>query len=139
MPVNPLVLSLDGRRWACSVLTDAAYGFELGLFVNNIVLVPATRLGDLVMASFDGYHPFLLASWQGVFINPQGDAQANYTPLAFVVGAAGGNDTVYGYAVYNDAGYLLWSQLGPPGGVSMRNPGDRYPILLRLATGILAN
>jgi hypothetical protein len=134
----PIVMSNDGRRWAASILTLNAAGFRLGLFANDFVPTPDNVLSDFVAPTYDGYAPVALGAWGAVFLNLYGDGQATYQPIIFRVGPAGGGDTVYGYLVFNLAGFVLWSELNPAGGVQMARAGDVFPILPQFSAGALA-
>ena len=133
----PIVLSNDGRRWAASILTLNARGLLLGLFVNDFVPTPDNVLLDFTLATFSDYSPFAFDAWGAVFLNDQGDAESDYPAVIFRVGPGGGSDTVYGYLVYDNAGFVLWSEVNPAGGVLMNQPGDVYPVNPRFSAGAL--
>lgn len=136
-PPMAIVLSNDGRRWACSNLVLLARGLSLGLFVNNFTPEPANVLSDFTPASFDGYAPFTFGLWGETFLNSEGNAESDYPSLSWLVGPGGGVDTVYGYYVFDAQGYVLWSERDPRNGIAMKLPGQRYIVVPRFMAGAL--
>lgn len=136
-PPPGIVLSNDGRRWACSNLVLLARGLRLGLFVNDLVPQPSNVLSDFTAATFDSYAPKVFGLWGETFLNTAGNAESDYPLCSWLVGSGGGVDTVYGYYVFDAQGFVLWSERDPRNGVPMNRPGDRYLLVPRFMAGAL--
>jgi hypothetical protein len=134
----PIVMSNDGRRWACGLIQQAMTSLSLGLFANNFTPTPANILSDFVPPSFSGYSPVRFGVWGGIYVNPLGNAETDYPAVVFRVGPGGGSDTIYGYYVFDAFGFVIWSERNPAGGVLMSKPGDMYPLTPRFEAGALA-
>jgi hypothetical protein len=83
---------------------------KMKLFQNNVVVTPATLIGDLTEATFAGYVAKTLTWAVGPYLNPAGQAEiqngsVNWTPTDSVTPNA-----IYGYWVEDAAGNLLWAE-----------------------------
>ena len=82
-----LKLSNFGEREILQDYFSLCPTMYIGLYVAPTVIVDDTLVGDLVEASFDGYEQKVL-SFDGLEMgNPNGKAQANFTPVEWVKAA----------------------------------------------------
>lgn len=127
-----LIVPDVGEVALLDVLT-ASWGNTLvmKLFQNNYTPVDGTELTDLTEADFDGYSPIVLTGWTAA-ATVGGKAQSEALEVEFEHDGGATGNTVYGYWVEDQAGFLLWVERDPNGPVTMDNASHRYRITPKL-------
>lgn len=117
-----LQLAKDEHLDGCSVV----------LFANDIDPGPETVLADLVLATFDGYTPKTVTTWTDPYLTQPGRGEMTGGILTWTVGALGGTDSIYGYAIKSVAtGTPLWSIVRFAEPVQMQEEGDTLALAMR--------
>lgn len=132
-----MVVTQDGRRWACALCQTALQGCSLSLFANDYTPLVNSVRTDFIEPTWDLYAPLLLGPWGTVFLNPDDNGETDYPIVEFTVGPLGGSATIYGYFVVNPAGYVIFAERNPAGGVLVSGYGDKFPLLPRFQAGQL--
>lgn len=97
---------------------------EAILFTNTVQFTPETELADLTLATFVGYAPDALGALLGPVQLPNG-ARGLHAEVDFIAGAVvAPGETIWGYAITNGAGTILYGGESFADGIPIANPGD---------------
>jgi hypothetical protein len=106
---------------------------EIILFTNAIQFTTETELADLTLATFTGYAPDALGTLLGPGLLANGN-RFLHAQVDFVGGAiVAPGETVYGYAITNGAGNVLYAGETFETPVPFINPGDYLSLDVVLA------
>lgn len=115
------------------IRTDLAL-CKVKLFKNNLVISPATVIGDLVEADFGGYAAITVTALLPAYLDPAGGASAQIGTVQFNCDGTAPDNTVYGAWVETAAG-LLVLLVKFDAGITMVSAGDSIPLDIKFNFG----
>lgn len=106
----PAVLVQTGMTNQLTDIKAFQADWRLVLFQNNYNPVPGSVLANLTLATFSGYAPGNVVNG-AVAINGGGIAQMSAGTVTFTHNGGGVANTIYGYAVIDNANnVLIWAE-----------------------------
>lgn len=120
------------------IKSDATNGLDggtLNLFQNDITPTKDTVVGDLDVATFDGYAPKTLTTWGAAYLGPDGRVYTVAPSQQWNPTGAVTPNVIYGYWIEDKAGTLVMAGRFDDGPVPMNGVATALVLQPRFSIG----
>lgn len=113
--------------------------WTLRLYVNAVDPAPDSDASDFTEASFPGYAPLTLTTWEDATLASPGLAETEADNAVFAPTGTGSPQTVFGWFMTDEDGnFVAGERFSDPGGVLLDGPPDAFVVSPRFQDQAIA-